>query len=123
VLLGTGNGAGTEQVASVKVTAGDGVVSNSLSDGEVKIFSVRDGKLVEIVHLGGLDLYFKVDIVAAHIGVLKVLHNFGVLLFGKSNLEGFESLGSDNPWGDGAAEVLGIEGSKRHILPNLQITS
>jgi len=73
-------------------------------------------------HSGCLNENIKVDVVAAQVVVLKVRKHSGLLGF-QSDLKGSESLWRHNPWRDSAGKILGVEGSKRDVLPLLHVSS
>ena len=97
-------------------------MSDGLRNGVIQVLGVRGADLVMLVHSRGLEANLKVDVVAAQVLILEVGKQLGFLL-GEGNLEGCESLRGDNPGADGGTEILGVEGSKRNIFPNLKVTS
>lgn len=97
------------------------MVSKALSNTVVEVFGVRGSKFVIVVHLISLELNFQVNIIAVEVIVLQVLQKLW-LLFVEGNLEWGKCFGGDNPCGNARAEVLGVEGSKRYIFPDLHVT-
>ena len=120
-LLGSGDGACAKHVTDAHVATSDGVMGDGLLNRVVEVTHVAGGHDVRLGHSGRLDEHLEVDVVAAQVVVLEVRQHTW-LLGRKGNLERSEGLGSDNPGGDGAGEVLGVEGSKRDVLPNLHVS-
>jgi len=73
------------------------------------------------VHCWCLKPNLQVDIVATQILILQILQHLW-LLFWQCNFEWLECLRCDDPRGYCRTEVLGVEGTERHVLPDLQIT-
>ena len=87
----------------------------------VQILHVAGGHQVGLLKFWGLDEDFKVDVVGAEVTVLQVWEHAWILLW-QGTLEGGQGFWSNDPWTDGGGEVLGVEGTQRDVLPNLQVS-
>lgn len=120
--LSSRDGTGTEHISGGEVASSDSVVSDSLGDRVVQVLHVALSDHVVVSHGGSLDVDLEVDVVRAQVSIIEVIEHLR-LLSGEGNLERLEGFRADDPGGDSASEVLGVEGAEGDILPDLQVTS